>query len=45
MATNNNQQQRKQKDVMDLEKYLDKRIHVKFTGGREGKSWKTINFV
>jgi U6 snRNA-associated Sm-like protein LSm7 len=30
--------QRKSRDVMDLEKYVDKRIRVKFAGGREGTS-------
>jgi hypothetical protein len=28
-------------DVMDLEKHVDKRIRVKFAGGREGASLAT----
>lgn len=38
-ATPNNaqQQSKKKESIVDLSKYLDKQIHVKFQGGREGK--------
>lgn len=29
----------KKENILDLAKYMDKRITVKFNGGREGKPW------
>ena len=29
----------KKENILDLNKYMDKQINVKFNGGREGKLW------
>lgn len=35
------QPERKKENILDLTKYMDKEITVKFNGGREGKSYRS----
>ena len=36
-ATDKDKEKKKKESILDLAKYLDKQIRVKFSGGREGK--------
>lgn len=38
-----NKERPKKENILDLSKYMDKRITVKFNGGREGKVTSLVN--
>ena len=35
--------ERKKENILDLTKYMEKEITVKFNGGREGKLYQSVN--
>lgn len=39
------QTERKKENILDLTKYMDKEISVKFNGGREGMFWSMVDKV